>query len=220
MRKFLIAGALAATAGLAVVAGYMPMTSVKAQVEKPENAKVAIFAGGCFWCVESDFDHVRGVLETISGYTGGHLDNPTYKDVVSETTGHREAVKITYDPAKVSYSELLHIFFRSVDPTDPGGQFCDRGESYSTAIYTLDEEQKKLAEASSAEAMKALDKTIVTVIVRASMFYPAEDYHQDFYLKNPIRYQYYRLGCRRDARIESLWGDEAHSGIDKSNKTQ
>lgn len=220
MRKLVIAGALAATAGLAVVAGYTPMTPVQAQVETPENAKVAIFAGGCFWCVESDFDHVPGVVETISGYIGGHLDNPTYKDVVSETTGHREAVKITYDPAKVSYSQLLHTFFRSVDPTDPDGQFCDRGESYSTAIYTLDDEQKKLAEASSAEAMKVLDRPIATLIVSADTFYPAEDYHQDFYLKNPIRYQYYRLGCRRDARIEALWGDEAHSGIDKSYRTQ
>ncbi|MCY6383413.1 peptide-methionine (S)-S-oxide reductase MsrA [Hoeflea prorocentri] len=219
MRNFLIAGTVAA-AILAGLAAYMPMASVSAQAETPEDAEVAIFAGGCFWCVESDFDHVPGVVETLSGYTGGHLDNPTYKDVVTETTGHREAVKITYDPSKVSYAELLDIFFRSVDPTDPDGQFCDRGESYSTAIYTLDDEQKKLAEASSADAMKVLNKPIATRIIPASTFYPAEDYHQDYYLKNPIRYQYYRLGCRRDARVESLWGDEAHRGIDKSYRTQ
>ncbi|WP_136658203.1 peptide-methionine (S)-S-oxide reductase MsrA [Nitratireductor sp. XY-223] len=215
MRKVLIVAALAAGAAVAAVAGYAPMTPVQAQGERPEDVEVAIFAGGCFWCVESDFDHVPGVIETISGYTGGHLDNPSYRDVVSETTGHREAVKITYDPKKVSYQQLLDVFFRSVDPTDPDGQFCDRGESYSTAIFTLDEQQKMQAETASAEAMKALGKTIATLIVPAEMFYPAEQYHQDYYLKNPVRYRIYRLGCRRDARIESLWGEEAHSGIAK-----
>ncbi len=121
MRKVLIVAALAAGAAVAAVAGYAPMTQVQAQGEQPEDVKVAIFAGGCFWCVESDFDHVPGVIETISGYTGGHLDNPTYRDVVSETTGHREAVKITYDPKKVTYQKLLTVFFRSVDPTDAYG---------------------------------------------------------------------------------------------------
>ncbi|MEX3011674.1 peptide-methionine (S)-S-oxide reductase MsrA [Hoeflea sp. TYP-13] len=191
------------------------MSPVNAQSEKPAETETAIFAGGCFWCVESDFDHVPGVVETVSGYTGGHLDNPTYRDVVSETTGHREAVKITYDPKKVSYETLLDVFFRSVDPTDADGQFCDRGESYTTAIFTLDDQQKSQAELSSAEAMKILGQKIATLIVPASKFYPAEDYHQDYYLKNPVRYNFYRLGCRRDARVESLWGEDAHRGIVK-----
>jgi peptide-methionine (S)-S-oxide reductase len=215
MRKVLITGTVAVGAALAAVAGYAPMAQVQAQGERPDQVETAIFAGGCFWCVESDFDHVPGVFETISGYTGGHLDNPTYRDVVTETTGHREAVKISYDPEKVSYETLLDVFFRSVDPTDANGQFCDRGESYTTAIYTLDETQMKLAQAASAKAMETLGQEVATLIEPAGAFYPAEDYHQDYYMKNPVRYFGYRLGCRRDARIESLWGDEAHRGIVK-----
>lgn len=213
MRKIVLAGVAIVAAVVVLSTGNMP--SSRAQSEIPDGAKVAIFAGGCFWCVEKDFDHVPGVLKTISGYTGGHLDNPTYKDVVRETTGHREAVQVTYDPSKVTYDQLLDVFWRSVDPTDPGGQFCDRGESYTTAIYTLDDEQQVAAEASSKKAMEALGQQIATVIMPASMFYPAEDYHQDFYQKNPVRYRVYRLGCRRDARVEALWGDEAHRGIVK-----
>lgn len=215
MRKVLIVGTVAVGAAVAMVAGYAPMSQVQAQNEKPEQVETAIFAGGCFWCVESDFDHVPGVFETVSGYTGGHLDNPTYRDVVSETTGHREAVKISYDPTKVSYETLLNVFFRSVDPTDAHGQFCDRGESYTTAIYTLDETQKKQAEDAYAEAMDDLGRDLATVIAPASMFYPAEDYHQDYYLKNPVRYYGYRLGCRRDQRVKDLWGKQAHQGIEK-----
>ena len=211
MRKIVLAGAVAAAAAFILSTGNMP--TGRAQSEAPVNAETAIFAGGCFWCVESDFDHVPGVLETVSGYTGGHLDNPTYKDVVRETTGHREAVQIIYDPSKVSYDDLLEVFWRSVDPTDPDGQFCDRGESYTTAIYTLDDGQRAAAEASSKKAMEALGRPIVTVIAPASMFYAAEDYHQNFYQKNPVRYRAYRFGCRRDARVEALWGDEAHRGI-------
>lgn len=215
MRRVLIAGIVTAGAALAVMAGYSPMSEVRAQSETPANAQMAIFAGGCFWCVESDFDHVPGVVETVSGYTGGHLENPTYNDVVSETTGHREAVQITFDPSKVSYDQLLDVFWRSVDPTDADGQFCDRGESYTTAIYTIGDDQQAMAEASSAKAMDDLGKKIATVIEPAAMFYPAEDYHQDFYQKNPVRYKAYRFGCRRDAKVEALWGDEAHRGIKK-----
>lgn len=156
-----------------------------------------------------------GVVDTVSGYTGGHLDNPTYMDVVSETTGHREAVKITYDPQKVDYDTLLNVFWRSVDPTDAGGQFCDRGESYTTAIYTTDSDQQSEAEASSAAIMDELGKKIATLIEPSTQFYPAEDYHQNYYEKNPLRYKLYRAGCRRDAKIEALWGDEAHRGIVK-----
>ncbi len=213
MKKILLAAAIVAGASIALIAGHAPTS--RAQSDVPENAQIAIFAGGCFWCVESDFDHVPGVLETISGYTGGHLENPTYRDVVSETTGHREVVRIAFDPSKVSYMELLAVFWRSVDPTDAGGQFCDRGESYTTAIYTLNAQQQKAAEASAKTVMDELGQQIVTVIEAASTFYPAEDYHQDFYLKNPLRYRYYRFGCRRDARIEALWGEQAHRGIVK-----
>ncbi|MCP4318563.1 MAG: peptide-methionine (S)-S-oxide reductase MsrA [Hyphomicrobiales bacterium] len=215
MRKVLIVGAVAASAAIAAVAGYAPMTPVKAQSEKPEQVETAIFAGGCFWCVESDFDHVPGVFETISGYTGGHLENPTYRDVVSETSGHREAVKISYVPSKVSYETLLGVFFRSVDPTAAHGQFCDRGESYTTAIFTLSDEQQAQAESSSSEAMEALGQEIATLIEPAGESYPAEGYHQDYYLKNPVRYNFYRLGCRRDAHMESLWGEDAHRGLVK-----
>lgn len=177
------------------------------------DGQTAVFAGGCFWCVESDFDKVDGVLETISGYSGGETPDPTYKN--HHQGRHREVVRITFDPEKVSYEELLHTFWRSVDPTDGGGQFCDRGHSYTTAIYTLDDEQKAAAMATkeNIENSGALKKPITTVVEAVGGFWPAEDYHQDYYQKNPIRYKYYRSACRRDARVESVWGAEAHAGI-------
>ena len=180
-----------------------------------DDLAVATFAGGCFWCVESDFDTVPGVVETISGYTGGAADNPTYKQVAEGGTGHREAVQIRYDPKQVSYERLLHIFWRSVDPTDDGGQFCDRGESYQTAIFAGNEEERRLAEASK-EALgqsMVLDAPVVTPIEPAGKFYPAEDYHQDYYEKNPFRYRYYRFACRRDSKVQQVWGKQAHDGI-------
>lgn len=187
------------------------MLSANAGEQKLETA---IFAGGCFWCVESDFEKVPGVVDAVSGYTGGHLDNPTYGDVVQETTGHLEAVKITYDASKISYKQMLHLFWRSVDPTDGGGQFCDRGESYTTAVFAVDEEQKKVAEASKAEleTSKLLPDPVVTPIRDAAKFYLAEDYHQDYYSKNPVRYKLYRYGCGRDSRVRELWGDDAWGG--------
>lgn len=192
-------------------------SAMAASMAKPAKAEdqTAIFAGGCFWCVEKDFDHVEGVKNVVSGYTGGTLENPTYRN----HTGHVEAVRITYDDSKVSYAELLHTFWRSVDPTDDGGQFCDRGYSYTTAIFALDEEQLEQARESKAEleASGKLAATIVTPIKLASEFTIAEDYHQDYYKKKPIRYSYYRKACGRDAKIEALWGDEAHSGIEKSS---
>jgi peptide-methionine (S)-S-oxide reductase len=186
---------------------------VKAQETETANTGVAIFAGGCFWCVESDFDHVSGVKETVSGYIGGKLDNPTYESHTSN--GDREAVRITYDPSVVSYDDLLKTFFRTVDPTDDGGQFCDRGHSYTTAVYTLNEAQADKAEAAKAEAEALLERSVVTEVLPAPKFWPAEDYHQDFHVKSPIRYHYYRRGCGRDKRIEALWGDEAHYGVGK-----
>ncbi len=179
------------------------------------ETRTAIFAGGCFWCVESDFDKVPGVLDTLSGYTGGDLANPTYRKVGTGGTGHLEAVQVTYDPAKVDYERLLTVFWHSVDPTDPGGQFCDRGETYQTAVFVQDDEQRALAEASKAAAQESLGKEIVTPIRDAATFWPAEDYHQNYYEKNPIRYRFYRSGCKRDRRIEELWGEAAFKGLPK-----
>ena len=185
------------------------------------GAETAILAGGCFWCVESDFDSVDGVLETTSGFTGGHKDNPTYKEVTRENTGHLEAVQITFDPATVSFRELLDKFWRSIDPIDDGGQFCDRGHSYTTAVFVLDEKQREIAEASKAEAQRALGMTIVTPIRDAQDFYPAEDYHQGYHqssarvitrfgiLKKSDAYKRYRMGCGRDERVKALWGEQA-----------
>ncbi len=180
-----------------------------------DGLEAATFAGGCFWCVESDFDYVPGVVSTTSGYTGGDLVDPTYKRVSAGGTGHREAVRIVYDPTKTSYAKLLDVFWRSVDPTDGGGQFCDRGESYETAIFANSPEQKRLAEESkrALETSAVLDQPIVTPIELAGPFYPAEGYHQDYYEKNPIRYKFYRYRCGRDDRIEDLWGAEAFRGI-------
>ena len=182
-----------------------------------EEQRIATFAGGCFWCVESDFDNVPGVLRTISGYTGGNLKDPTYNDVSAGGTGHREAVRIFFDPNKVTYTALLDIFWRSVDPTDAGGQFCDRGVSYETAIFANSAEQRRLAEASKRKLQHsgALNRPIVTPIETAGRFYPAEDYHQDYYKKSPLRYKLYRFGCGRDKRIRDLWGEDAHKGIAK-----
>ena len=178
-----------------------------------QDLKTAIFAGGCFWCVEADFDKVPGVVETVSGYTGGELENPTYEQVSQEDTGHIEAVRITYDAERVSYDELLHTFWRTVDPTDPGGQFCDRGPSYRTALFAEDEAQRTSAEASKAEAERELGQEIVTEIRDAGTFWPAENYHQNYYKKNPLRYTYYRWSCGRDDRVEELWGDQAFAGM-------
>jgi peptide-methionine (S)-S-oxide reductase len=177
------------------------------------ETQTAIFAGGCFWCVESDFDHVPGVVSTISGYTGGHVKDPTYEQVVTETTGHRESEKIEFDTSKTSYAKLLDVYFHATDPTDGSGQFCDSGESYTPAIFYLNEEQKKEAVAAKAEAAKELGQPVVTKILPAATFYPAEERHQDYYRKNSLRYKYYRYGCGRDARLEELWGKDARRGI-------
>lgn len=188
-------------------------TATLAVASLPARAEteVAIFAGGCFWCVESDFDKVPGVLSTTSGYIGGTNDNPTYYD--HTTFRHREAVRIEFDATTVNYEALLSAFFRSVDPTDAGGQFCDRGFSYTTAVYTIGDEQAALAEAAKAEAAAHLGQDLATEIVAAPTFWPAEDYHQDYYVKNPLRYKYYRTGCGRDQKLQAVWGDEALKGI-------
>lgn len=170
-----------------------------------------ILAGGCFWCVEADFDKVEGVLSTTSGYTGGRTENPTYEQVTYGDTGHYEAVRITYDPSVVTFRDLVDHFWRTVDPTDAGGQFCDRGESYRTAVFVADAGERAAAEASREEADALLAQDIVTPILDEATFYPAEAYHQDYYEKNPIRYRFYRLSCGRDARLEELWGEAGPS---------
>jgi peptide-methionine (S)-S-oxide reductase len=175
--------------------------------KKPARA-VATFAGGCFWCMEPPYDKLAGVFSTTSGYMGGKTRNPTYEQVVSGTTGHAEVVQVEYDPQKVSYATLLDVFWRNVDPTQRDGQFCDHGSQYRTAIFYHDEEQRKLAVASKAqlEKTKPFKGAIVTEVAAAPEFYRAEEYHQDFYKKNPSRYKFYRAGCGRDARLQALWG--------------
>jgi peptide methionine sulfoxide reductase msrA/msrB len=175
---------------------------------EPKNLKTATFAGGCFWCVESDFEKVDGVVEAVSGYTGGQESNPTYKEVSAGGTGHAEAVQVRYDPAKITYKQLLDVFWRHVDPTDAGGQFVDRGSQYRPAIFYHDEEQKRIAEESKAELGKSgrFLKPIVTEIVPLGEFYSAEEYHQDYYDKNPLRYKFYRRGSGRDQFLNRTWG--------------
>ena len=166
----------------------------------------AVFAGGCFWCMEPPFDELDGVLDTTSGYTGGHTASPTYKQVTAGNSGHYESVRVTYDPNRVSYEQLLAVYWVNVDPFDATGQFCDKGSSYRSAVFVADEIQRKLAESSKRANEASFDRGIVTEILPAGEFYPAEDYHQDYYEKNPLRYKYYRYGCRRDQRLEVVWG--------------
>ena len=176
---------------------------------EPRQA-TAIFGGGCFWCVEADFDKVPGVLSTTSGYIGGSVPNPTYEQVSAGGTGHAEVVRVVYDPSKVSYQDLLAFFWRNIDPLTANAQFCDRGSQYRSAIFYLDDEQKRLAEASKAEIVQRFKpRPVVTEIAPAMEFYPAEDYHQDYYRKNELKYKFYRWSCGRDARLEEVWGADA-----------
>jgi peptide-methionine (S)-S-oxide reductase len=174
------------------------------------NVAKATFAAGCFWCVESDFDKVPGVISTTSGFTGGRVKNPTYEQVSRGGTGHTEAVVIEYDPSKVTYEQLLDHFWHNVDPFAANRQFCDVGDQYRPAIFVHDEAQRKAAEESKARVQQMLKQTVVVQIVDAGPFYLAEQYHQDYYKKNPVQYRYYRWGCGRDARLEEVWGKSSH----------
>ena len=208
------------TTTLAAIFAAPVLTPFPAAAAEPETLVVA---GGCFWCVEADFEKVTGVKEAVSGFAGGRTENPTYKEVTGGDTGHYEVVEITYDPAQVSEAQLLSLFFRSIDPTDAGGQFCDRGDSYRTAVFADDAETRSAAEAAKAEAEKALGQEIVTPILDGAPFYPAEDYHQDYYkssdrlaissvgigIRKSEAYKKYRAGCGRDARVRELWGKDA-----------
>ena len=178
-------------------------------MEKPQQTRTAVFAGGCFWCTESDFEKVDGVVAAVSGYTGGRVENPTYKQVSAGGTGHVEAIRVTYDPTRIRYEELLDVFWRHVDPTDPGGQFVDRGAQYRSVIFYGDETERRAAEASRDRlaASGVFDKPIATEILPLGEFYEAEDYHQDYYKKNPIRYHWYRGGSGRDRFLEKAWAD-------------
>ena len=179
--------------------------------EVPPGAARAIFAGGCFWCMEPPFDKLDGVYSTTSGYTGGKSDNPTYREVTAGTTGHTEAVEVVYDPNKVSYEKLLDVFWVNIDPTQSDRQFCDRGSQYRPGIFPVDSAQRQAAETSrdALSKNKPFKGPIRVEITDASRFYAAEEYHQDYYQKNPLRYKLYRTGCRRDARLKELWGDRA-----------
>ena len=178
--------------------------------DETSSHKTATFAGGCFWCMEPPFDKLDGVISTTSGYTGGDKKDPTYKQVSHGGTGHTEAVQIVYDPDRISYPELLDVFWHNIDPTTVDGQFCDWGNQYRSEIFYEDTEQKTLAENSKAALLelKPFKEPVVTQITAASTFYPAEDYHQDYYQKNPVRYKFYRYGCGRDKRLEELWGKD------------
>jgi peptide-methionine (S)-S-oxide reductase len=222
LKRSLLAGfslALAALGSLALFSVPASRSQAEAQVQTqvttlPMNQASVVLAGGCFWCLESDMDHLPGVVATTSGYAGGHVDNPTYKQVSAGGTGHYEVVKIDYDPKQVSFATILDAFWHSVDPTDPGGQFCDRGHSYKTAVFVSSPEERQIAEASK-QALVEQGFDIVTPILDTAPFYDAEDYHQDFYTKSPLRYNYYRFACGRDKRVQQLWGDDAHRGLNK-----
>ena len=202
---------------LAIVVGLL----VQSKCADAGETRNIIVAGGCFWCVEADFEQVRGVKEAVSGYTGGTVANPTYKQVTRGGTGHYEAVKISYDSGQIDLARLYDLFFRSIDPTDAGGQFCDRGQSYATAIFVSNAAEKAAAETAKAQAEAELGQRIVTPILPAKAFYKAEDYHQDYYkgdnrvltrfgpIKQKDAYKRYREGCGRDARIQALWGSDA-----------
>jgi len=193
-----------AIVGLLALAAWVP----SAAEEPSGNRSVATFAGGCFWCMEPPFDKLEGVVSTTSGYTGGTVTNPTYKEVSAGGTGHAEAIQIVYDPSRVTYDRLLEVFWRNIDPTTADRQFCDRGTQYRSAIFYHDEAQRAAAEASkkALETSKPFEGPIVTEITEAGPFYEAEEYHQDYYKKNPIRYKYYRFSCGRDQRLDELWG--------------
>ena len=172
-----------------------------------EKQEVAIFAGGCFWCMQKPFDQVKGVISTEAGYTGGTVVNPTYEQVSAGHTGHKESVRVTFDPALVDYQTLLQVFWHNVDPFDTNGQFCDKGNQYRAAIFYQNEEQKRLAEATKKEVATQFGQDVTTEIDAAMPFYPAEEYHQSYYLKNPVRYHYYRYQCGRDQRLKQVWGE-------------
>jgi len=182
------------------------------ETKNASNYKHAILAGGCFWCIESDFEKLNGVVDVVSGYTGGHIKNPRYAEVSAGNSGHIEAVKVTYDPDIISYIQILDYFWRHIDPTRNDGQFCDRGPQYRPAIFYKDEAERQdiLESARQIEKIKPFNEPLKVEFIPAQKFYPAEDYHQDYYKTNSIRYNFYRFSCGRDARVKELWGSVSH----------
>jgi len=198
---------LVAGAGTAALmwSGFSGQASTPDDLRKGEAS--AVFAGGCFWCTESDFDHIPGVVSTTSGYIGGHTANPTYEQVSAGNTGHIEAVRVVYDPSRVSYGSLSERFFRTIDPTDEGGSFCDRGYQYRSAIFAATPEERRIATLAKDQVSQALRRPAATLILGDATFYPAEEYHQDYSRKNPARYRFYRWKCGREQRLQEVWGD-------------
>lgn len=194
---------------LCAAAALSVATSLQAEENSDSDTREAIFAGGCFWCMEEAFDPVDGVVSTTSGFSGGNVENPSYKEVVEGDTRHAEVVRIEYDPEQVSYVELLHVFWRNIDPFAEDRQFCDEGDSYRSAIFYRNEEERDLAAATRDELAERFDSQIATQIAPFEAFYPAEEYHQDFYQENPVRYRYYKAACGRQERLEEIWDDEA-----------
>jgi peptide-methionine (S)-S-oxide reductase len=206
----LLLSGCSAAVSTASTAGTKANATASVVAATPASTASAIFAGGCFWCMEKPFDQMDGVISTTSGYTGGRLLNPTYEQVGRGGTGHIEAVKVVYDPARVTYAQLLDTYWRQVDPFDPDGQFCDQGETYAPAIFVAGPEQQSAAEASKAKIVaRFAGQDIGVKIIAATIFWDAEGYHQDYYIKNPVRYAYYRNGCGRDARLKAVWSDSA-----------
>ncbi|MGZ8997414.1 MAG: peptide-methionine (S)-S-oxide reductase MsrA [Allosphingosinicella sp.] len=205
MRKLVIVvlAVFALIAGIALVTGRS--TETQAQTPRASRVATAVFAGGCFWCTESDFDHMPGVVSTLSGYTGGRLANPTYEQVSAGNSGHIESVRVSYDPGRISYASLVDRFFRTIDPLDSGGAFCDRGYQYRSAIFVATPEEQRIAEAAKARVQRELGANVATLILPRRTFYRAEEYHQDYYTKNPTRYRFYRWNCGRDARLREVW---------------
>ena len=207
----LLAASRGAAAPAAPAAGGTGKAQPATTPAASQKRATAVFAGGCFWCMQPAFDKVPGVLATVVGYTGGHVANPTYEEVSSGGTGHRESIEVAYDATRVTYEQLLTVFWHNIDPTDNAGQFCDHGEQYRSAIFYQDDGQHRLAEASkkAIEASGRLKAPIVTDILPASRFYPAEEYHQKYYVKSSVRYKFYRFNCGRDRRLADLWGELA-----------
>ena len=205
-RRFFLALALAAAA---CGQGSVDQADAAQRTPHPAHVERAIFAGGCFWSAESDIEHVPGVVGAVSGFTGGTVRNPSYEQVSEGGTGHVEAVLVTFDPARITYGQLVRRFFRTIDPTDAEGQFCDRGANYRTAVFAMNPAQEREAQAARAEANRILHGRVVTPIRHSGPFYPAEAYHQDYARRNPVAYGMYRRGCGRDARLREVWGAEA-----------
>ena len=194
---------------LPLVVAFVAASGVSTAAEPEAGPESVVFAGGCFWCMEKPFEALDGVASATSGYAGGHVKNPTYEQVSAGGTGHAEVVRVVYDPGKISFEKLLYVYWRNVDPLDGRGQFCDRGSSYRPAIFYRTDEQRQLAERSRAKVEEILGESVDVQIEPLEAFYPAEDYHQDYYKRNKVRYWYYRNRCGRDARLEDVWGDEA-----------